>query len=108
MAPPRPCDLTACRRCKRPIFWAFTGRGRRMPLDAEPHPDGTIAAYKSGTGTWMCRTLKHGEEPHGYELRYMTHFATCLVLPSSAKWLPKGVSSFAAARARKTRKERRS
>lgn len=31
-----------CRSCSARIVWAVTSRGRPMPVDAEPHPDGDI------------------------------------------------------------------
>lgn len=101
MSPPRRVDQTTCTSCRRAVFFARTAAGRFQPLDPEPHPLGRIAAYKTGTGAWVCRTLTEGEQPFSYELVYIAHAATCLVAPGSAKWLPAGVASFAAAQARR-------
>lgn len=57
-----------------------------MPLDAPGgdiprNGDGSdarnVAAYQDPTGRWLARVLKRGEEPLGYERRFMPHFATC-------------------------------
>lgn len=106
MTLPHPSELTRCRTCRRQVFFARTAKGGRMPLDPEPHAQGNVAAYRTGTGGWRCRVLKKNEQPYAYERLFMTHFATCPALPSSAKWLPDGVASLAAARARRAGKER--
>jgi hypothetical protein len=100
---PRPDELGRCRACRRQVFWAVTTKGGRMPLDPDPHEHGNVAAYRTGTGGWRCRVLRADEDPAGFERRYMPHFATCHALPSSAKWLPAGVASLPAARARRNR-----
>lgn len=74
-----PADLADCRSCGAPVIWTVTERGKRMPVDAEPTPDGNIrleqstggapltAVYlPSGTGSLLAA----GE-------RYTSHFATC-------------------------------
>lgn len=33
-----------CRSCGQPIRWAITADGKRMPLDANPTPDGNLVA----------------------------------------------------------------
>jgi hypothetical protein len=53
------------------------GRYSRMPLDADPAPDGNLAVYRDHLGALKARTLKKGEEPDLYERRGKSHFATC-------------------------------
>jgi hypothetical protein len=68
-----------CRSCRAEIRWAVTETGRRMPLDFDPHPDGTIR---------LSATPIHGGAPHAVVIPperrhefagelYRTHFATC-------------------------------
>lgn len=64
-----------CRSCGAPIVWAVTEAGKRMPLDAEPHPGrrgqfiftspDTVRYGKSGTPI-----------PEGVET-FVSHFSTC-------------------------------
>ena len=71
-----------CESCHAPIIFAVVHNqaGRkpaRMPVDAEPHPDGTVACYRDVTGTLHGRVLGKDQQPATHETRYMTHFATC-------------------------------
>jgi hypothetical protein len=34
--------MATCSSCGAKILWAITKNGKRMPLDAEPHPQGNI------------------------------------------------------------------
>ena len=70
--------MNGCDSCTAAIVWAVTqDRKRRMPLNAEPDDAGNVAAYHDQTGRLIARVLRKNEEPHGYERRYMPHFATC-------------------------------
>lgn len=66
-----------CDGCHARIAWARTPLNKSMPIDPTPNPDGNVAAYRDGTGRWRARVLRAGEQPAGYERRYMPHFATC-------------------------------
>ncbi len=76
--PPR--TQSACRSCGARVVWVhFNGaRGQltNAPLDAAPHPDGTIAV-ENGLA-WVIRSDFPYEGP-----RYRSHFATC---PQAAWW----------------------
>lgn len=66
-----------CSSCKAPIFWALTAKGKRMPLDAQPDPQGIV---------WLHGGVAHvGDQPPamGATDRYTSHFATC---PNAGKW----------------------
>src|SRR5436190_23930286 len=39
---PPPRVTVACRSCGRPVWWATTTHGKRMPVDAAPAPDGNL------------------------------------------------------------------
>lgn len=43
-----------CRSCGAPIVWGLTVKKRRMPLDADPQPDGTVVLVGGGG--------EHGED----------------------------------------------
>ncbi len=63
-----------CRSCEAPIRWAVTGKGRRMPLDAQPSPDGTIAVEPEdelGVIVGIVRGVSTTQP------RFVSHFATC-------------------------------
>ena len=66
-----------CQGCLNPVTWAFTKNGKRIALNPDPDPKGNQAAYRDARPAWLTRQLKDGEEPHGYERRYMPHVATC-------------------------------
>lgn len=65
-----------CRSCGAPIVFAETVKGRRMPLDRTPDPDGTI---------WMLDGIARTDQaPSGYPGPFFTtHFVTC---PDAKKW----------------------
>lgn len=63
-----PCD-----GCGKPIFWAYTERGKPMPLDPDP--------VDPATGTYVvtgkhCRASQPMFDPPD-AVHYMSHFATC-------------------------------
>lgn len=67
-----------CGDCLQPIRWAVTAANtRRIALDPDPDPDGNQAAYPDEAGTLRTRQLRKGEDPLGFERRYMPHIATC-------------------------------
>lgn len=71
---------SVCRSCGAPILWAFTEKGRRIPLDRNPVPDGNIEISDPTDGPITSRvvsgqgTLSPGLFP---ATRYKSHFATC-------------------------------
>lgn len=71
-----------CRSCGRPIIWTITSKGKRMPVDAEPSPDGNVALDEGPDGA--VRASVTGPAPGLIpEPRYTSHFATC---PEAARW----------------------
>jgi hypothetical protein len=68
-----------CSACHAEIAWAFTPRGKRMPIDADPHPAGNVVVSVADSGRLECRVLSRIEvslQPDDVEL-YRSHFATC-------------------------------
>jgi hypothetical protein len=54
---PNSRETTTCHECSARVFFAITRAGARQCLDAEPHPLGTVAAYRVDVKTWWCRTI---------------------------------------------------
>lgn len=64
-----------CRSCGAAILWATTPSNKSMPLDAEPHPEGTIQAVNG-----EAVTLRFSELAVARAERvplYRSHFGTC-------------------------------
>lgn len=69
--------MNRCRSCGAEIVWVVTSTGARMPLDAEPNPDGNVELVNG-------RAIVHGQPPafvHGPI--HMPHHATC---PDAEEW----------------------
>ena len=62
-----PTDRTGC------VCGAKVIRTGRLVLDAKPSPFGTYAAYRSGSGGWVTRVLRQGDQPLSFEKRYAVH-----------------------------------
>lgn len=69
-----PDPRSVCRSCGAAITWTVTSRGKRMPVDAEPHPDGNIRIRHPLTGGPPQADVV----PKGSEASlHRSHFATC-------------------------------
>jgi hypothetical protein len=53
-----------------------------MPVDADPHPDGTITLIPAADGGATAHVLQKFESA-GWAPRYRSHFATC---PNASDW----------------------
>lgn len=73
-------NITECRSCKAKIFWVKTEKGKAMPLDAMPFPDGNIVLCEATETAHVLAKKEVGSLQLGP--RYKSHFATC---PNSAK-----------------------
>lgn len=62
--------ITVCRSCGASIIWAQTAKGKDIPIDAEPAPDGNIALI-NGVAHVDSLFLKSAQ------MHYKSHFATC-------------------------------
>lgn len=66
-----------CRSCGAPIIWARTGDKRRMPVDADPVPDGNVQLdYRGGPVPYAIVWGPTHAWPAGTP-RYRPHFASC-------------------------------
>lgn len=75
----RRMSVARCRSCWEEIIWATTRSGKKMPLDAEPHDQGTFEIREWRYGEVTAHYLgEHGEYASGYRgPRYNSHFSTC-------------------------------
>lgn len=80
---------SACSSCSAPIVWTTTENGKRMPVDAEPVPAGTILLRHLEVGkppvahvttraerAQLDEQLKH-RDPTATLLLFVSHFASC-------------------------------
>jgi hypothetical protein len=65
-------QITECRSCREPIFWTVTEKGKNMPVDAEPDPEGKFVLEDEDAE--KPRALYR---PEAKGERYTAHFATC-------------------------------
>jgi hypothetical protein len=71
-----------CRSCKALMFWVITARGKKMPVDAKPDPNGGfVLTLKAEDGQLHADAYAPTESSHQRRNRYTSHFATC---PNSA------------------------
>ena len=70
--------LARCRSCKAAVYWAVTGTGAAMPVDAEPSADGTLSLRWNGRRVLAVYVDASFSGP-----RRLAHFARC---PDAGKW----------------------
>lgn len=72
-------DVAACRSCKRAIYWAFTDKGKRMPLDVAEATISTPKVWElqvEDDGTPRTRAFSPLLPTEGCTL-HVPHWATC-------------------------------
>lgn len=72
--------------CEAPIIWAVTSRGKRMPVDAEPSPDGNVElAGPPAAPHVLPHATVYGQRPLDAAERTLRlpHHATC---PKADEW----------------------
>lgn len=62
-----PPQTTRCKRCQAPIRWLTTKAGKKMPVDANREPRGTVDVV-GGVAVIVSASE---------EFRYVPHFARC-------------------------------
>ena len=67
-----------CARCKQPLRWVRTERGKRMPLNPDPVPDGNVAIV-DGVVVVLAPAVLSRMRAEGLDKLelYKSHFATC-------------------------------
>lgn len=76
--------LAECEHCHKPIVWAYNPKGRRVPVDAEPHPSAVhdvIVLFVDAGGFVRATYLAtegqaRGARAHGQSL-HLPHRETC-------------------------------
>jgi hypothetical protein len=94
--PPHQHTPKKCRSCGAEILWAqiLDEHGQRirredgrrfkaMPVDWAPAPGGNVIVYDRPGEGFVCRVLKHGEQPRPGERGRWAHHATC---PQGSDW----------------------
>ncbi len=83
--PSETAEQGTCRSCGAPIWWVCTAASaQRIPLDAQPDPEGNIEMVKVG-GSWLAGVLEQTEALFDVDgaLRWRSHFASC---PDADRW----------------------
>lgn len=65
-----------CASCLAPIRWIVTVGDKRMPLDVDPHEDGTVVIVRTREGHVRGRVLT-GDQLPAQDTAYRSHFVTC-------------------------------
>ena len=83
-------DVGECRDadCQAPIIWAITQAGKRMPVDADPAPNGNVLLQPSlnpSTNTPRATVVNPNSPPlDGFDgTLHHSHFETC---PAADRW----------------------
>lgn len=75
--------MSECKSCGAEILWVETEKGKQMPLDAKPSPDGRFRKERVEHDAAMKRDRKIVHFVRDDELEentrklYTSHFATC-------------------------------
>ena len=64
-----------CKSCGRPIIFALTAKGRRMPLDADPVAGGNVLVTQDGDDLHAA-VVDPVSQPVT-RLLYRSHFVSC-------------------------------
>jgi hypothetical protein len=77
----------SCRSCGADVVWVTTEAGKRMPVDASPHPDGNVLLLPPDTrdvsSTPRASVLGPLEVELATAALHRSHFATC---PHADAW----------------------
>lgn len=63
-------------RCEAPVIYAVTAKGKRMPVDPYPSPDGTVELRDTG-GPIPVAAIPPAHLRFGRTNLHTSHFATC-------------------------------
>jgi hypothetical protein len=89
--PPEPNGQCRDADCGAPLIWASTARGKAMPVDAEPQPDGNVLLTDVGLPSPQATVVDPAAEPLGGwpGTLHHSHFTTC---PGADRWRHKRTS----------------
>lgn len=68
--------VAECRSCRAEMIWCRTGRGKKMPVDAEPSRDG-VFVLEGDDQDPVVRRLPNDAAATYTGDKYTSHFATC-------------------------------
>jgi hypothetical protein len=69
--------MEKCKSCGANIIFGLTDRGRRMPVDIKPHPDGNILLVKAeGLMVKAVVIKEEGRAKYAGGL-HLSHFTSC-------------------------------
>lgn len=74
--------MEVCRSCDAKIQFGLTAKGKRMPIDPEPHPEGNITLmappnqFSPPQAIVLAADVLERERAKGTAL-YRSHFVTC-------------------------------
>lgn len=71
----QPYKTSPCGSCQASVIWTVTDRGKRMPVDAQPSKDGSIALTAEGLGV-RARVVEV-KFRFGRKDLHTSHFASC-------------------------------
>ncbi len=63
-----------CGSCQAPILWIKTPKGKSMPLDATPRPDGNVVIRD---GLAVVLTAIEKAQPLDGQRRFLAHWISC-------------------------------
>lgn len=71
--------IDLCRSCNAAVQWTRTSKGKPMPLDADPHPDGTFLALPDphAAGPTIAEFIPAALRGQYPGKLHRSHFATC-------------------------------
>lgn len=67
--------MSTCRSCRRPVRWAVTPAGKRMPVDPEPVEGGNLLLALDDPP--VARVVDPAQLVIDDGQRFVSHFATC-------------------------------
>jgi len=72
---------TPCGSCKKPVIWTVTANGKRLPVDATPTSDGTVAL--TAAGNQVRSRVVEVKFRFGRRDLHKAHFSSC---PQANTW----------------------
>jgi hypothetical protein len=90
---PKPC------RCGQRLIWATTEAGNRMPINAEPDPDGNVALWQDVHQAWQVRVVTPSQPRRPGEVLHRPHHSTCPFADEHRKPKPRRAARTYAGRA---------
>ena len=66
-----------CRTCGATVAWVITAKGKLMPIDAEPSPDGQFRLAGTSGSEIRVAFVKPEDRPTATVALRTSHFATC-------------------------------